>query len=380
MPFATSFPRFSLAAWFAAAAGIVGSPSPAEGQEKLVPESSTWRYFKGTEEPPEEWKTLSFDDSAWSEGATPIGYGPDLTFKTTLADMANKYLSVYIRHRFAVADPALFARLTLSVKYDDGFVAYLNGSEIFRKGFDEGAPVPFDATALDHETNATFENFSLDCDKTGLLLAGDNVLAIQGHNVNLTSSDFALEVELTGLTQVCPTDLQAKLLSDKKRVQVTWRRPAGVTVYDELTLTRNGEELPLASGGLTSYIDKEPLLGVNEYELRAALCAVRCTLDVVFVFEGEGPRFRRGDANQDQTVNISDAVYVLNHLFLGGEEPKCLDAADTNDDGRLNLTDPVYLLQHLFQSGPALPAPGLDCGAEPEASQDSLPACVYTGC
>ncbi|MGQ9591071.1 MAG: dockerin type I repeat-containing protein [Planctomycetota bacterium] len=380
MLFETSFARPCLGALVVAAAGIFSSLPPASGQEKLVPESSTWKYFKGTEEPPEEWKELAFDDSAWAEGATPIGYGPDLAFKTTLSDMANKYLSVYIRRKFAVADPSAFASLTLSLKYDDGFVAYLNGSEIFRKGFTEGVPVLYDTAASDHEANATFENFPLDCEKTGLLRAGENVLAIQGHNVNLTSSDFALEVELKGLSQVCPTDLQAKLLSDKKRVQVTWKRPAGVMAYHELKLTRNGEELPLASGSLTSYIDREPLLGVNEYELRATLCAVQCSLDVVFVFEGEGPRFRRGDANQDLTVNISDAVFVLNHLFLGGDEPKCLDSADSNDDGRVNLTDPVYLLQHLFQSGPALPAPGLDCGVEPEASQDSLPACVYTGC
>jgi len=70
------------------------------------------------------------------------------------------------------------------------------------------------------------------------------------------------------------------------------------------------------------------------------------------------PRFRRGDANDDGAVNLSDAVHILSHLFQGGPGAECRDAMDSNDDGALDLSDAVFALNWLFLGGPAPPAPG----------------------
>jgi hypothetical protein len=94
---------------------------------------------------------------------------------------------------------------------------------------------------------------------------------------------------------------------------------------------------------------------------------------------GGGVNFRRGNANDDRSVNLSDAVFTLEYLFRGGPEPRCFDAADTNDDGRLNLSDPVFLLDALFRGGPRPPAPGMDvCGEDP--TDDTLKACEALSC
>lgn len=77
--------------------------------------------------------------------------------------------------------------------------------------------------------------------------------------------------------------------------------------------------------------------------------------------------FRRGDADDNGAVNITDAEFILNYLFWGGEEPGCLDAADANDDGRVDMTDPIYLLDFLFRGGPAPPPPFERCGTDPTA-------------
>src|SRR5262249_23738050 len=76
-------------------------------------------------------------------------------------------------------------------------------------------------------------------------------------------------------------------------------------------------------------------------------------------------RFRRGDANGDGRIDISDAVGILTYLFLGGVEPGCLSALDANGDGNLVLTDAVYLLLYLFGSGPAPSQPFPGCGMAP---------------
>jgi hypothetical protein len=74
--------------------------------------------------------------------------------------------------------------------------------------------------------------------------------------------------------------------------------------------------------------------------------------------------FLRGDANGDETVDISDPQRTLNHLFLGSGQPACFDAADANDDGTLNIADAIFTLAYLFSSGsapsPPFPAAGLD--------------------
>lgn len=65
--------------------------------------------------------------------------------------------------------------------------------------------------------------------------------------------------------------------------------------------------------------------------------------------------FLRGDADDDQEVNLTDAVFCLGYLFQGGKTPPCLDAADSNDDGRVDIADPVTTLSFLFLGGPIPP-------------------------
>ncbi len=66
--------------------------------------------------------------------------------------------------------------------------------------------------------------------------------------------------------------------------------------------------------------------------------------------------FRRGDVNRDGSVDISDAITGLQHLF-DSLPITCEDAADTNDDGQLNIADAVRLLARLFNGAEPLPAP-----------------------
>ncbi len=89
--------------------------------------------------------------------------------------------------------------------------------------------------------------------------------------------------------------------------------------------------------------------------------------------------FRRGDANVDAVLDLSDGVMILGFLFLGGKEPTCRDAADSNDTGGLDLSDPIYIFTFLFGGGPPPPAPGPDrCGPDP--TPDRLDCVSYPRC
>jgi hypothetical protein len=88
--------------------------------------------------------------------------------------------------------------------------------------------------------------------------------------------------------------------------------------------------------------------------------------------------FRRGDADADGSLNLTDAVFTLLYLFRGGEAPSCLKAADGDDSGALTLTDAVAVLLHLFAGRGPLPEPFAACGQDPSA--DGLGCGRFAAC
>ncbi|MGQ9621688.1 MAG: CotH kinase family protein, partial [Bacteroidales bacterium] len=153
-----------------------------------------WKYFIGTVEPPLKWADMDFDDSGWLSGKGGLGYG-DGDDSTVISPAG----SVYMRIKFTVHNLNAIAEAILCVDFDDGFVAYLNGHEIARENI--GTPgirpqyneyailntyearMPAGGNPLKYYlSNSTLFNY---------LQAGDNILALQVHNCNETSSDLS---------------------------------------------------------------------------------------------------------------------------------------------------------------------------------------------
>jgi Dockerin type I domain len=60
-----------------------------------------------------------------------------------------------------------------------------------------------------------------------------------------------------------------------------------------------------------------------------------------------------GDANGDGTINVSDAVYIINYVFVGGDPPDPLESGDVNCDGTVNVSDAVWIINYVFAGGNA---------------------------
>jgi len=58
-----------------------------------------------------------------------------------------------------------------------------------------------------------------------------------------------------------------------------------------------------------------------------------------------------GDSNGDQNVNVSDAVNIINYVFVGGEPPVPMEAGDCNCDGNCNISDAVAIINFVFIGG-----------------------------
>lgn len=157
----------------------------------LIPPHAEWSYLAGGETPETEmWSQLGFDaeEEGWSTGVAGFGYG-DGDDRTILEGMAGRYSSVFIRREFEIPVGTDLRRIGLAINYDDGFALFLNGKEVLAKSMKRES----DGTVAvsSHEASGS-EYFSLAAFSKHLK-EGRNVIAIEGHNVGLQSSDFTLD-------------------------------------------------------------------------------------------------------------------------------------------------------------------------------------------
>jgi outer membrane protein assembly factor BamB len=158
--------------------------------ETIIRRGATWSYFAGGDAP-EGWMAVGFDDSKWPTGKAGFGYGDD--DDATEVAVRGDTPRMYVRTTFEQDRVRDANKLVLAIRYDDAFVAYLNGEEIIRAGVERGSGKDAQGIRL-HEAKA-FDEFPIR-DFQQLLRAGENVLAIEGHNANATSSDFSLHPTL----------------------------------------------------------------------------------------------------------------------------------------------------------------------------------------
>ncbi|MCI0537618.1 MAG: PKD domain-containing protein [Verrucomicrobiales bacterium] len=209
---------------------FVAVPPDGQNTVSLVAAGSVWQYLDDGSNQGTAWRDLDFDDSKWSEGPAPLGYGDD-NEKTVVRfgpSSNNKYPTTYFRRRFTVADSRLVSGLTLGLRRDDGAVVYLNGRELLRSNMPEGtiSSTTLASTTAGSTDETTF--FQSDVDPA-FLRTGTNVFAVEIHQASRSSSDIAFDLELLGTAAalVAPPNLSWKLSGQV--LKLTW--PKSTTAW-----------------------------------------------------------------------------------------------------------------------------------------------------
>ncbi len=162
--------------------------------ETAVYEGDIWNYLAATAEPPADWMTPEFDESEWAQGPGGIGFGDNDD-----ATVIDRVHALYMRTTFYIISVDQLESCLLHYDYDDGFIAYLNGQELFRSP-NMGAPGTYfaynDAMTNGHEAYMyrdqlpemkLFNSEQI----ASLFQIGENVLAIQVQNISAGSSDLS---------------------------------------------------------------------------------------------------------------------------------------------------------------------------------------------
>ena len=151
---------------------------------------------------PADWAAPGFDDRAWTPAGNGIGFDADPDYlpyiQTDLyAEMFGKQGSAFVRYPFVLTNSAALYEALLRVRFDDGFVAWLNGTRVASNNVP--APLAWDSRAPASRSDASALTF-LEHDLSAslpLLVDGTNVLALQLLNNSSTSADLLLQTELS---------------------------------------------------------------------------------------------------------------------------------------------------------------------------------------
>jgi hypothetical protein len=167
----------------------------------LVLKGSVWRYLGDGTNLGRDWLVPEFDDSKWPSGPAQLGYG-DGDEATVIAAPVPHPITTYFRQSFPMPEGGTFSKLLLRLVRDDGAVVYLNGKELLRDNMPAG-DIGFNtlaaATAGDDEN--AFHAYEV---SSSLLVSGRNVIAVEIHQVNVSSSDISFDLELLGIGGPAP--------------------------------------------------------------------------------------------------------------------------------------------------------------------------------
>ena len=176
---------------------MVGSVA-AQQTSVVFPAESTWSYLDDGSDLGSTWTAPSFNDGTWLTGQGQLGYG-DGDEATTLSygpDSQNKYQTTYFRADFSVSVlPTADQELVLFLKRDDGAIVYINGVEVHRVNMPSGA---VDYTTYANGTVGGGDEdvyFETVIDATNLQV-GNNVVAVEIHQADPSSSDISFDLEL----------------------------------------------------------------------------------------------------------------------------------------------------------------------------------------
>ena len=184
-----------------------GFPQP-YSIENAIPFGSTARVFVPTEENggsqlDRAWTELDYDDSAWAELSTPLGYERKSGYEELIQgdvgeSIYNINTSLYMRQPFSVDNPDSVYSMRLAMQYDDGYVAYINGTEVTRRYAPEDIAWNSAATGAHKDSLAVVPEDNI-IDMTqfpGVLKSGTNVFALHTLNDTINSSDFLMSPDL----------------------------------------------------------------------------------------------------------------------------------------------------------------------------------------
>jgi len=312
--------------------GLCAAEVPA-ADATLVSGGSIWKYVDNGSNLGTAWRAASFNDSGWASGSAQLGYGDgdEATLLSFGPDANNKFITTYFRRAFSVADASVFTSLTLRVLRDDGAVVYLNGTEVWRTNMPAGgvSHTTLASVALGGADETTFFQTNI---SPNLLLSGTNVLAVELHQANSTSTDISFDLQLIG------TDAPATPLITRGPYLQTGT-PASIIVRwrtDQATDSR--VRYGASAGSLTSNADNPAL--ATEHEVTVSGLSADTTY--YYSIGSTAATLAGGDANHFFVTSPATGTTKPTRIWVLGDSGTANSNAQAVRDAYLNFAGATH--------------------------------------
>ena len=266
------------------AGGNLSGPSAtlnARAYRVVLPAGATWRYRDQGALPDFSWRERNYDDSAWSSGPAPLGYGAS-GIATAIGwgpSNSNRHLTSYARTTFDLSDVSSATGLTLLIRGADGAAVFVNGQLAYNDNLPAALEPDLGAlSARDTAAKDIVREFRVPL-TPGQLVTGTNVVAVEFHKYAANSTYLAFSAELSAdatLGVTAPPAAPASLTTTVAGtgVQLAWSASAGAASYE---VRRDGTLIATVTG--TAHTDAAPGVGTFSYTVRAVDAGGRASGD-----------------------------------------------------------------------------------------------------
>ena len=170
----------------------------------LLTNRSEWRWVAVTNDTfGTTWVDLGYDDSTWNVGRGKFGFGGDGEH-TVIGD--ENIPSFYFRKVLNISDPSALGEIVMAAIRDDGLIVHVNGVAVRTDRITGTPPIPFDTLADSPAIGGADENtFFLSTNANSIFVPGANIIAVEVHQQNLTSSDVGFDLMIFTAAPGCPS-------------------------------------------------------------------------------------------------------------------------------------------------------------------------------
>ncbi len=218
-----------------------------------IPFNASWKYLANNTRPA-NWETSGFADGAWPAGNGQLGYGdgdeatcvPSGGGGTLCLPTGNKWITTYFRNTVNIPNPATHGDFTLNVKRDDGVAVYVNGVEVYRNNLPAG--VLAHGTLASADASDDGNGIQTATIPVSAFVSGNNVIAVEMHQILASSSDLSFDLQLLGnpivYTTIVPYGASWKYLANNTR-PANWE----TTGFSDVGWPAGNAELGYGDGG-----------------------------------------------------------------------------------------------------------------------------------
>ncbi|MFO7868249.1 MAG: CotH kinase family protein [Bacteroidales bacterium] len=177
-------------------------------EEDIIVSGDIWKYHNLGQNLNTEWKNASYNDQNWSSGATMLGEDNFVNTSIDIGPENNRYPTIYFRKTINIEHAETISEALLQLRYDDGAVVYINEQEAVKINMPENTN--YNTWATNNHEGDQWEQFQID---PSLFTNGDNIIAVEVHNQNASSSDLVFDAIISLSKGLVPDQTEKQFIT-----------------------------------------------------------------------------------------------------------------------------------------------------------------------